>query len=343
MKAIPLLLSLLAVAGMSYWQKSEFSTQLQPDLKKQVLQVLHDSQVADPRVTLTYLDAEIHGSVSNLEERELIAEDIDQLPGIRLTEEGNYLRSRGYLEIKRNGPLTEVSGEIHSADFATADAIARSATKTLTKSDFIDSPHGLSSPALAQAVQAILLPAGGRTIRINALSQNEQLIHLSGCATPQMQKQWEGLLEGLDGTRVELYDLQMYPSIYHFPDYLPHSVLPVESQSILRSALLDSQIFFETGSAEIPPAEEPKLNALARSITSAGTTIRYVLGGHTDATGGEKENAALSQARAQSVLDQLIQKGLPAAQFEIVSFGASAAGKSLDGPESDRRVEILLK
>ncbi len=343
MKALPLLLALLAVAGFSYWQKHDFTTRLQPELQKTALRILEDSLVTDPRVELNHLDTTLYGTIASLVERDDIASEINALQGIRLTPEGNHLRSQGYLEIRRQGPLLELSGEINQADASSTTILPHATQNQLITSEHTISPHGLSSPELSTAIQTILRSPGNLTIRIESASEDHQLIRLSGSATPHKRRQWKDLLSQLPETTSELHDLQIYPSIYHFPDYLPHSALPAESLSMIRSTLTDSQIFFAHGSTEITDEESSKLNALARSIQSAGSTIRYVLGGHTDSSGNAEANTQLSKARAQAVLDRLIERGLSPDQFEIVSFGASAAGKSLEGPDTDRRVELLLK
>lgn len=97
---------------------------------------------------------------------------------------------------------------------------------------------------------------------------------------------------------------------------------------------------FDAGSATLRPEAAPILDqvaALAR--TYAGVVIS--VDGHTDADGSESGNLALSQARADAVLQALVERGTPAEQLVAQGFGESQPVAPNDTPENkalNRRV-----
>jgi outer membrane protein OmpA-like peptidoglycan-associated protein len=84
---------------------------------------------------------------------------------------------------------------------------------------------------------------------------------------------------------------------------------------------IDLEIFFDFDSADITPKAVPDLMSLGRALTNPelqGSV--FLLGGHTDAKGGQEYNQRLSERRAQAVRDFLIQN------FRIASDTLVAAG-----------------
>ncbi|MGY4449623.1 outer membrane protein OmpA-like peptidoglycan-associated protein [Bradyrhizobium sp. i1.3.1] len=70
------------------------------------------------------------------------------------------------------------------------------------------------------------------------------------------------------------------------------------------------------------------------------------MAGHTDADGEDSFNQALSEKRAQAVIDYLVKAGLPATRFTPVGYGATQplAGNDTDeGKAQNRRIEFLVR
>lgn len=73
------------------------------------------------------------------------------------------------------------------------------------------------------------------------------------------------------------------------------------------------------------------------------TTI--VVAGYTDSTGSDKYNQKLSEDRAASVADFLVNKKVNPARLDVVGFGEKnpvASNKTAQGRSLNRRVEITL-
>lgn len=104
------------------------------------------------------------------------------------------------------------------------------------------------------------------------------------------------------------------------------------------------QINFNTGSAEILPSSYGLLNQIfSEAVSSQGLKVGVY--GHTDNTGDPAKNQTLSEARAESVKNWLLKKGLPAEQIESKGYGDQqpiADNETTAGKAKNRRVEIAL-
>jgi len=105
-------------------------------------------------------------------------------------------------------------------------------------------------------------------------------------------------------------------------------------------------VFFNFDSAEITDAGEAKLGEIGSTlITIVDPDIE--VHGHTDATGPEGYNMGLSQRRAESVRDWLLEhySDLSESQFTVRSFGEDQPIDTNDtraGRANNRRVEIKI-
>ncbi len=86
----------------------------------------------------------------------------------------------------------------------------------------------------------------------------------------------------------------------------------------------------------------PTFSAIAESLV-ANEEIKVQVGGHTDSSGSAALNKRLSAARAESVRQYLISKGVAADRLTAVGFGPSkpiASNKTAAGRAQNRRVEL---
>jgi len=103
-------------------------------------------------------------------------------------------------------------------------------------------------------------------------------------------------------------------------------------------------INFDTASSVIKPESEPAIDEIAKLLTGNPTLKVYIVG-HTDMVGDAASNVKLSQARAQSVITDLVSKhGIAAAR--LLAFGNGpyapvASNKTDDGRAKNRRVELV--
>ena len=73
--------------------------------------------------------------------------------------------------------------------------------------------------------------------------------------------------------------------------------------------------------------------------------MRIEISGHTDKTGSEPMNFKLSEARAKSVVEYLVRKGIDRARLEYKGFGSLqpiADNATTTGRTKNRRVEFKI-
>jgi outer membrane protein OmpA-like peptidoglycan-associated protein len=105
-----------------------------------------------------------------------------------------------------------------------------------------------------------------------------------------------------------------------------------------------SDVLFDSGQYTLRPIAREKL-ARVSGIVLAHPGLRLDAEGHTDSVGTDEFNQVLSQKRALSVRDFLVEQGIP-----ITSLGAHGFGKTMpvasndtaDGRQRNRRVELVV-
>ena len=128
------------------------------------------------------------------------------------------------------------------------------------------------------------------------------------------------------------------------PTPRPVTVVPVSpiETGTPQEATLMLPIQFAFDSAELTPQAQAILNMVASGMLDPSmSSARYLIEGHTDATGSWEYNRGLSERRAQAVRQFLIQQGV--APYRLVPIGYSwnhlVAGVSPTDPRH-RRVEF---
>ena len=104
-------------------------------------------------------------------------------------------------------------------------------------------------------------------------------------------------------------------------------------------------LYFASGSSAVRPQDRPLLDKAARLFRDAHPIIMIVAGG-ADSVGSSLANIVLSDARAQSVLRELVARGIPADRFQVLAKGTTdQAVKDPQGvvEPADRTVEIHWK
>lgn len=143
------------------------------------------------------------------------------------------------------------------------------------------------------------------------------------------------------------------------PDYLFHSenfVIPenaafreIYKEIHLKSVKVGSKIvlkniFFDFDKATLREESFPELERLVNLLQEADD-IKVEIGGHTDSRGSASYNQQLSERRAKSVVDYLVEKGIDPDRLKHVGYGQTspiADNDTEEGRQQNRRTEFEI-
>jgi outer membrane protein OmpA-like peptidoglycan-associated protein len=105
-----------------------------------------------------------------------------------------------------------------------------------------------------------------------------------------------------------------------------------------------SDVLFDTGKYSLKSGAREKLAKVA-GILLAYPGLNIEVGGYTDNVGGDGMNQTLSENRAASVRDYLVQQGVASTSVSAKGFGNTlpvASNNNSSGRQQNRRVELLV-
>jgi OOP family OmpA-OmpF porin len=116
-------------------------------------------------------------------------------------------------------------------------------------------------------------------------------------------------------------------------------------QQLFSGLLAKGKIQFESGRATIDPDSAGLLDRLTETALRC-PTANIEIAGHTDADGEDSFNQALSEKRAQAVMDYLVKAGLPANRFTPTGYGSTqpvASNDTDEGKAQNRRIDFVVR
>ena len=117
---------------------------------------------------------------------------------------------------------------------------------------------------------------------------------------------------------------------------------PTHCQDEVQTLLAARSIRFEESRSDIAPTSDALLDEVAATLKPCLGSIIAVTG-HTDATGPEEENLALSQERARAVEAALRKRGIPARGMRARGLGSSRPIEGLAAEDpANRRIEFAV-
>lgn len=108
--------------------------------------------------------------------------------------------------------------------------------------------------------------------------------------------------------------------------------------------VMPGNITFDTNQSSIKPSFTGVLESVALVLKEFDKTIIQIEG-HTDSTGSQSYNQLLSEQRASSVRDFLLNQGIEPKRTRAVGYGQRypiASNETAAGREQNRRVELTL-
>jgi OOP family OmpA-OmpF porin len=116
-------------------------------------------------------------------------------------------------------------------------------------------------------------------------------------------------------------------------------------QQLFSELLAKGTIRFESGRSTLDPDSSGLLDRLVETALRCPTT-NVEIAGHTDTDGENASNQALSERRAQAVVDYLVKAGLPAGRFTAIGYGSTrpvATNETDQGKAQNRRIEFSVR
>jgi OOP family OmpA-OmpF porin len=121
-------------------------------------------------------------------------------------------------------------------------------------------------------------------------------------------------------------------------------VSPLRCRDLLAKALSVDRIEFDGGNREISPDSYGALDRVAATIERCREATIEVAA-HTDSDGSNAHNLELSQARADAILEYLVDAGVKRERITAVGHGEAnpvADNSTEEGKAANRRIEFVL-
>ena len=155
-----------------------------------------------------------------------------------------------------------------------------------------------------------------------------------------MDSDGDSVLDGLDMCPDTPAHLQVDPS------GCPIAITETETELLDTGMIRTSQVTFDSGADVLQTRSFAELDKIGETLLH-WPELRVEIGGHTDSQGSESLNQALSEKRAQAVLDYLAAKfpEINSDQYTVVGYGESlpvADNSTADGRARNRRVEFKV-
>jgi outer membrane protein OmpA-like peptidoglycan-associated protein len=155
------------------------------------------------------------------------------------------------------------------------------------------------------------------------------------------------LVGGTIGAILAKEDVVVPPEPVVEPVPEPAVVVEVKEEVVVvevREKIVLRGINFDFDKSDIKPEFVPVLDE-AVEILKENPDIKVIIEGHTDWTGTEKYNMGLSERRAASVCNYLVEKGISQNSLETVGYGEAdpiADNHTREGRSMNRRVVFKI-
>ena len=297
------------------------------------------AKLKDGKITLSDTKVSLSGMARELGGREAIAAALKNLPeGYSVA--ANDVKAPPYIFQAYKDPVAvtlTLSGYV--PDNNVHAAIARAASRKFVSEKVVDNlKASIGAPASFNTAVVAALGALSR-LSTGTLVVSDREVKLSGDAL------YEGAANDIRaGLGKDFPKTWQYkPEITVKPAAGP--VDGTVCQQLFSELLAKGKIRFESKRADIDPDSAGVLDHLIETALRCPTT-NIEVAGHTDADGEDSFNQALSQKRAQAVIDYLVKAGLPADRFTAVGYGSTqpvAGNDTDDGKAQNRRIEFLVR
>jgi len=296
------------------------------------------AKLKDGKITISDARVQLTGMARDLGGREAIATALKTLPeSFAVT---NEIKAPPYIFQAYKDPVAvtvTLSGYVPDNNVHTA--IVQVATRKFFNEKVVDNlKESIGAPS---GFAAAVVPALGALSRLSTgtLVVADREVKLSG----------DAFYDGA-ATQIRAGLARDFPQTFQYKAdvTVKPAAAPVDAtvcQQLFSDLLGKGKIRFESGRANIDPDSAGLLDRLIETALRCPTTA-IEIAGHTDSDGEDAANQALSEKRAQAVVDYLVKAGLPAARFTSVGYGSTqpvADNESDEGKAQNRRIEFMVR
>jgi OOP family OmpA-OmpF porin len=296
-------------------------------------------KLKDGKVAISDTGVSLSGMARDLGGREAIAAALKNLPeGFKIA--ANDVKAPPYIFQAYKDPVAvtlTLTGYV--PDNNVHAAIVQAAQRKFVAEKVVDNLK--ASIGAPSGFSAAVVPALGALSRLSTgtLVVTDREVKLSGDAL------YEGAATQIRAGLGKDFPqgFQFKPEISVKPASAP--VDPTVCQQLFSEQLSKGRIRFEQGRATLDADSTALLDRLIE-IAMRCPAANIEVAGHTDGDGEDGFNQALSEKRAQAVVDYLVKAGLPATRFTAVGYGSTqpVAGNDTDeGKAQNRRIEFLVR
>src|SRR6201996_6867294 len=297
------------------------------------------AKLKDGKITISDAKVSLGGMARDLGGREAIAAALKNLPeGFSVA--SNEIKAPPYIFQAYKDPVAAtvtLSGYV--PDNNVHAALAAAAGRKFFSEKVIDNLK--ASVGAPSGFASAVIPALGALSRLSTgtLVVSDREVKLSGDAL------YDGAPGQIRGNLVKDFPQgwQLKADISVKPAAAP--VDATVCQQLFSEVLGKGTIRFESGRSNLDPDSSGLLDHLIEIALRCPTT-NIEVAGHTDTDGDSATNQALSEKRAQAVVDYLVKAGLPTGRFTAAGYGSTqpvAANDTDDGKARNRRIEFVVK
>ena len=126
----------------------------------------------------------------------------------------------------------------------------------------------------------------------------------------------------------------------------PPAPVVEEAVVVKEETIVIRDVHFQFDKATLTESDKEVLDKVATRLKGESSTAQLTVTGYTDSVGSDAYNQKLSDRRAHSVVEYLIEQGVPRSSFvSVVGAGESnpvADNSTADGRAQNRRTEIKI-
>ena len=118
-----------------------------------------------------------------------------------------------------------------------------------------------------------------------------------------------------------------------------------EGRFLYEEVVSDDVAKFTLDSHELSPEGKARLDHIAKRLKEENKNVYLEIQGFTDHSGDSEHNHKLGEARAQTVMRYLNQRGVPLSRMSTISYGEEnpvADNNTEEGRAANRRVKIIV-